>query len=81
MPYRVFLETVIKCVSFQALADLVQENDLEVGRLYPPLQNIQKCSVKIAAAIMQRAYETGKYCLRFHIVINVSILAVCSINY
>lgn len=46
-------------IAAAALADLVQENDLEVGRLYPPLQNIQKCSVKIAAAIMQRAYETG----------------------
>ncbi|XP_065223482.1 NADP-dependent malic enzyme-like isoform X1 [Planococcus citri] len=46
-------------MSAQTLADLVQESDLEVGRLYPPLQSITQCSVKIATNVMKAAYQTG----------------------
>jgi len=43
----------------QALADCVAESDLKVGRLYPPLQDIQNVSLKIATAIVEDAYKHG----------------------
>ncbi|KAK7602678.1 hypothetical protein V9T40_006652 [Parthenolecanium corni] len=46
-------------ISAQALADQVRETDLDVGRLYPPLQSIKDISVKIARAIVEEAYNTG----------------------
>ncbi|XP_013161587.1 PREDICTED: NADP-dependent malic enzyme-like isoform X2 [Papilio xuthus] len=44
----------------EALAEIVSEDDLEHGSLYPPLKDIQNCSVKIAKKIVDHAYETGK---------------------
>jgi hypothetical protein len=41
------------------LADLVSEDDLEKGSLYPPLNTIQKCSLKIAARVAEYAYKHG----------------------
>jgi len=41
------------------LADLVSEEDLEKGSLYPPLNTIQKCSLKIAARVAEYAYKQG----------------------
>jgi len=41
------------------LADLVSDEDLEKGSLYPPLNTIQKCSLKIAARVAEYAYEQG----------------------
>jgi len=46
-------------VAAQALADLVSEEDLEKGSLYPPLNTIQKCSLKIAARVAEYAYTQG----------------------
>ncbi|KAK9508019.1 hypothetical protein O3M35_007770 [Rhynocoris fuscipes] len=46
-------------ISAQALASLVSEDDLEKGSLYPPLKSIQKCSIKIAAKVIEYAYEKG----------------------
>lgn len=46
-------------VSAKTLADLVTDEDLEQGSLYPPLEKIQDCSIKIAAKIMEYAYEKG----------------------
>jgi len=46
-------------VAAQALADLVSEEDLEKGSLYPPLNTIQKCSLKIAARVAEYAYKQG----------------------
>jgi len=43
----------------EALAEMVTEKDLEVGRLYPPLQNIREISLKIATKIAEEAYEDG----------------------
>ncbi|XP_069700053.1 NADP-dependent malic enzyme-like isoform X2 [Periplaneta americana] len=46
-------------VAAKALADLVSEDDLEKGSLYPPLSTIQKCSIRIAAKVAEHAYEHG----------------------
>lgn len=52
----------------QALADMVTEENLEQGRLYPPLTDIQSCSLKIATYIAEHAYKTGMlgfFCKRY----------------
>eukprot|EP00794_Sanderia_malayensis_P000203 gene203-817_t len=41
----------------QALADQVIDDDLKVGRLYPPLKNIQKVSFNIACKVAKSAYD------------------------
>jgi len=46
-------------LSAQILANIVTEKDLQAGRLYPPLTEIQKVSVIIAKKIMEDAYEKG----------------------
>jgi len=43
----------------EALADMVGAADLEVGRLYPPLNKIREISVKIAARVAEEAYADG----------------------
>lgn len=53
IPDEVFL------ISAKCLAGLVTEQDYAVGNLYPPLDTITKCSVKIAAEIMDYAYQNG----------------------
>ena len=35
------------------------QDDLAVGRLYPPLASIRSISVKIAAKVMSEAYQEG----------------------
>merc|ERR1712045_1078450 len=40
----------------EALADLVTEDDLKVGRVYPPLATLRDCSLKIAAKVAEDAY-------------------------
>jgi len=45
--------------SAEALADMVSEDDLAVGRLYPPLSNIREISVKIATKVATEAYQDG----------------------
>jgi malate dehydrogenase (oxaloacetate-decarboxylating)(NADP+) len=40
----------------EGLAAMVSEKDLAVGRLYPPLTQIQNCSIKIAAEVAETAY-------------------------
>ena len=40
----------------EALADLVTEDDLKVGRMYPPLATLRNCSLKIAAKVAEDAY-------------------------
>ena len=36
---------------------MVEEEDFEVGRMFPPLSKIRQCSVKIAADICETAYQ------------------------
>merc|ERR1711934_1009424 len=43
--------------SAEALANMVTEEDLAVGRMYPPLSNIQEISVQIAKKVAEEAYE------------------------
>ncbi|CAK9795792.1 NADP-dependent malic enzyme [Anthophora plagiata] len=46
-------------IAAKTLANMVSEEDLHHGNLYPPLQDIQKCSLTIAADVMRTAYENG----------------------
>jgi len=39
-----------------ALANMVTEDDLKVGRMYPPLTHLRECSIKIATKIAEDAY-------------------------
>lgn len=41
----------------QALADMVTEEDLEQGRVYPPLKGIRQVSEQLAARIVSYAYR------------------------
>ena len=42
--------------SAEALANMVTEEDLAVGRMYPPLTHLRDCSIKIAAKVAEDAY-------------------------
>lgn len=48
-------------ISAENLAKLVTDKDLDSGNLYPPLQDIQKCSLEIAIAVMDYAYNECKF--------------------
>uniref|UniRef100_A0A182X7Z5 Malic enzyme n=1 Tax=Anopheles quadriannulatus TaxID=34691 RepID=A0A182X7Z5_ANOQN len=56
IPEEIFL------LSAQRLAEIVTDDDLERGSLYPPLENIKDCSIKIATHIMEYAYAEGLAC-------------------
>ena len=43
----------------EGLASLVTEEDLEVGRMYPPLSKIKQVSIKIATKVAEEAYKEG----------------------
>ncbi len=43
----------------KALADECGEEDIKLGRVYPPLTRIREVSAKIAAAVAELAYEKG----------------------
>ncbi len=44
-------------IAAQKLASLVNEEDLAVRRVYPPLSKIREVSAKIAAAVMEECYR------------------------
>lgn len=54
IPEEIFL------VSAEKLAELVTDRDLDVGSLYPPLETIRDCSLKIAVEVVNYAYKNGK---------------------
>jgi len=43
----------------QALAEMVTDDDLKEGRVYPPLSNIVEVSTRLAVRIVEYAYKTG----------------------
>ncbi|NER12534.1 oxaloacetate-decarboxylating malate dehydrogenase [Leptobacterium flavescens] len=43
----------------RTLADLVEEEDIAHGTLYPPLNEIRNASLEIAVAVAEKAYEMG----------------------
>lgn len=45
----------------QALANLVTEDDLQKGSIYPPLTDIMNVSIKIAAKVVEYSYMKGEY--------------------
>lgn len=47
-------------VAAKTLAEIVSDEDLGHGNLYPPLQDIQKCSLMIATKVMEYAYNSCK---------------------
>lgn len=51
-------------VSAEKLASFVTDADLEIGSLYPPLETIRDCSIKIACEVMEFAYKKGEYLLQ-----------------
>lgn len=53
IPEEIFL------VSAERLSTLVTDHDLEIGSLYPPLETIRDCSLKIAVDVMNYAYDKG----------------------
>lgn len=55
IPEEIFL------VSAEKLASLVSDNDLAIGSLYPPLETIRECSLKIATDVMEYTYRNGLY--------------------
>ncbi|XP_046405152.1 NADP-dependent malic enzyme-like isoform X2 [Ischnura elegans] len=46
-------------IAAQAVSEIVEDADLEKGRLYPPLAKIRECSVNIAIKIADHAYAKG----------------------
>ncbi|XP_051172058.1 NADP-dependent malic enzyme isoform X2 [Leptopilina boulardi] len=48
-------ETFLNAAS--SLAELVTDRDLESGNVYPPLDDIKKCSLRIAVNLMEYAYR------------------------
>lgn len=54
IPEEIFL------VSARKLATLVGQDDLDIGSLYPPLETIRDCSLKIAVEVMEFCYKKGK---------------------
>lgn len=56
IPEEIFL------LSAQRLAEIVTDDDLERGSLYPPLEHIKDCSIEIAVHVMEYSYEKGLAC-------------------
>merc|ERR550539_389331 len=43
----------------EGLAEMVTQEDLDVGRMYPPLKDLREISVKIATNVALEAYQSG----------------------
>jgi malate dehydrogenase (oxaloacetate-decarboxylating)(NADP+) len=53
LPDALFLEAA------RVLAALIRQRDLDMGSLYPPLQDIRKISLAIAVAVAKKAHSMG----------------------
>ncbi|KAK2191723.1 hypothetical protein NP493_47g05036 [Ridgeia piscesae] len=49
-------------IAAKVIADLAEESDLEMGRIYPPLANIHEVSTNLAAKIVEYAYANNIAC-------------------
>lgn len=56
---------------------MVTEEDLAVGRLYPPLSDIHRVSLEIARVIAEDAYSNGEY---NKIVLMLSIVGLAQVR-
>ncbi|CAG9769466.1 unnamed protein product [Ceutorhynchus assimilis] len=46
-------------IAAEALAEMVTEEDLEKGSIYPPLSKVTECSVSIATKLLEYSYSKG----------------------
>jgi len=53
------IEEDLFLIAASALSELVIHTDLDKRRVYPPLSDIRKCSIRIATRVMEHAYKTG----------------------
>ena len=47
-------------VAAEALANFVTDEDLEVGKVFPPLNQIRDVSRRVAVAVIRQAMEEGQ---------------------
>lgn len=47
-------------IASETVADHVNEQDLSLGRIYPPLSEIREVSIKIAVKILEYAYKESE---------------------
>lgn len=62
-------------IAARELAACVEDEDLERGSLYPPLNNIREVSLKIAVGITKYAYCKGQ-CISFAIIFFILLVVL-----
>lgn len=54
-----YLPDTMFLIAARVLAEMVSQEDLDRGTLYPPLSNIREISIKIAIGVAKAIYESG----------------------